>query len=272
MIAVQCESCGGAIGVKVGKPEPTCLFCGSTALVARDPDADVEQPQHWLGFETDAETAREAFRGFAASSFWYPGAIRNASVELRRLLLPAWSWSGHLEVHWTGLVRAATKSGKRPVSGRDGEYWRRVLIPASATLSVKELTGLGAYDEQKLQPWMDGASSDPVELSELTRSAAEAKAVAEMERRHTKALSDANDLVKVRVATVPDQMEGHPVLVPVWIGVYRHKDVPYRVLVNGQTGEIVGEAPISWMKVALVTLGVVATIALIFALVFTVLD
>jgi hypothetical protein len=44
------------------------------------------------------------------------------------------------------------------------------------------------------------------------------------------------------------------------------------VLVNGQTGEIVGEAPISWMKVALVTLGVVATIALIFALVFTVLD
>jgi hypothetical protein len=43
----------------------------------------------------------------------------------------------------------------------------------------------------------------------------------------------------------------------VWISAYRYRDRPFRFLVNGQTGEVVGESPIAWWKVAiLVAIGV----------------
>jgi hypothetical protein len=53
------------------------------------------------------------------------------------------------------------------------------------------------------------------------------------------------------------------VLFPVWIASYRYGDKIYHFLVNGQTGEVQGEAPISWIKVALVVGFVVIVFAVI---------
>lgn len=265
MIAVQCQQCGGAVASPPGKEHPACLFCGSMALIPTDPDDDLEPPEGWLPFVTDRTEADAAFRTFASSSFWYPNAIKAARVELRRLLLPAWAWTGDLETHWTGLVRAATQSGKRPVAGEAAAHFDQVLIPASATLAVKELRGLGRYDEGPLTPWREGDGDAPMEISELTRDAAREKAVDEMEARHATALAAQHSLLSHHTAALASSLAGKPVLVPVWIGVYRHRDIAYRVLVNGQTGVTVGEAPTSWLKVALVSLAVVTAIAAIIA-------
>ena len=56
------------------------------------------------------------------------------------------------------------------------------------------------------------------------------------------------------------------VLFPVWIASYRYKDKIYHFLVNGQTGEVQGEAPISWIKVALVVIFVLIVIMVLFLL------
>ena len=50
------------------------------------------------------------------------------------------------------------------------------------------------------------------------------------------------------------------VLLPLWIASYRYGDKPYRFLVNGQTGEVQGEAPISWVKVTLFVLMILLVI------------
>ena len=44
------------------------------------------------------------------------------------------------------------------------------------------------------------------------------------------------------------------VLLPIWIAAYRYNDKPYRFLVNGQTGEVTGEAPYSFWKIFLACL------------------
>jgi hypothetical protein len=36
---------------------------------------------------------------------------------------------------------------------------------------------------------------------------------------------------------------------PVWVGGYRYRNKPYRFVVNGRTGEVQGEAPVSFWKV-----------------------
>jgi len=102
-----------------------------------------------------------------------------------------------------------------------------------------------------------------MELPEMTRSVARQEAQAEMERRHRSKLSSEQNTVELNTASVCTALKGAPVLVPVYIGAYRHGKGLYRVLVNGQTGALVGKAPISYWKVALaVLLGLVAIAAI----------
>ena len=52
-------------------------------------------------------------------------------------------------------------------------------------------------------------------------------------------------------------------LLPVWIAKYSHKGQLHRLLVNGQTGEVVGKIPRSMAKVAsLIALGVLVASAI----------
>src|SRR6185369_2868717 len=52
------------------------------------------------------------------------------------------------------------------------------------------------------------------------------------------------------------------VLLPIWIAAYRYHDDVYRFLVNGQTGEVQGKAPYSWVKIGLTVALVIFALAL----------
>src|SRR5437763_12837963 len=57
------------------------------------------------------------------------------------------------------------------------------------------------------------------------------------------------------------------VLLPVWLSSYRYNDRTYRVLVNGQTGEVLGDRPYSWVKITALVLAVLAAVLLIVLLI-----
>lgn len=265
LAAVCCRSCGGAVRTVPGQALPACLFCGADAadLLPAEPPEGVEPPVGAIPFAVAVADARAAFARFATSSFWYPSDLRSASLALRPLLLPAWAWSGAVETHWTGLVRAHTRSGKRPVAGSETLRVDQVLVPASRTLRLAELAALGPYDERALAPFDADRADVPIELSELTRSAARGRANAEMLARHRAEIERRHGLTDLHASAVTDDLAGRSVLVPVWIGAYRYGERTYRVLVNGQTGRLVGDAPFSWPKAAAVAAGVLVGLAVL---------
>jgi hypothetical protein len=55
------------------------------------------------------------------------------------------------------------------------------------------------------------------------------------------------------------------VLLPVWVASYRYHNKTFRFMINGQTGRVEGEKPISWIKV---TIAVVIAIAVIGLLIY----
>ena len=85
-----------------------------------------------------------------------------------------------------------------------------------------------------------------------------------MGRRHGEAIRRDHGLVALRQSALVEGLSGRPVLVPIYIGAYRYRDQLYRVLVHGQTGKLVGDAPISWWKVA----AAIAAVALFVAALF----
>ena len=58
------------------------------------------------------------------------------------------------------------------------------------------------------------------------------------------------------ISTRYDEVRFKHVLLPVWISAYRFRNKTYRFLVNGQTGEVAGESPLSWQRVTLLVIAV----------------
>ncbi len=251
--AMQCVSCGGAIANQPGETVPRCLFCGRAELVPMDVPETVEEPVGWIPFSVDEALAVQGFRGWAKGRFWAPNEIRRARVELSQLFLPAWIWGGELETHWTGLITAGTRSGKRPVTGQDTAVLAGVLVPSSPALSASELSDISPFSDEDERPYGEELPA-PQEVGTLTRSIARRRGVAQMEARHGSQISAARGLVKIRTSSLVLRADGRPVLLPIWIGAYVHGEDSYRVVINGQTGAATGTSPISWMKVAVALL------------------
>jgi len=54
------------------------------------------------------------------------------------------------------------------------------------------------------------------------------------------------------------------ILLPIWISSYRYHGKVYRFLVNGRTGEVQGERPMSWIKIAGTAVLVIAIAAALY--------
>ena len=249
--AIQCEDCGGSVAFQEDKPLPECPFCGSTKQVPRPLDRQIRPPEFWLPFETSQDDADEAFRAFASSSFWYPKDIRTASLELKTVLLPAWVWNGHIETHYNGQVRSHSPSGYRPVSGTDSMNLHQVWVPSSKALTISEINQLAPFPTEGAQP-LDETPTYPFEIGELTERIALHQAKQVMSTTHRNRIANAEGLRDLHTSSVFQDMSGAPSLIPVFIGVYRRKDKYYRVVVNGSTGKLIGEAPLDWIKIGIV--------------------
>ena len=51
-------------------------------------------------------------------------------------------------------------------------------------------------------------------------------------------------------------------LLPVWVSAYRFRNKTYRFLVNGQTGEVAGESPLSWQRVTFLVIAIVVVVVI----------
>ncbi len=141
-----------------------------------------------------------------------------------------------------------------------------MLIGASAALTPAEALQICPFD---LSPAV------PPDQVDYRRAAQEQFAVPrkyarplarqrleEMERQACDVAYIPGSSRNVKVNVKVEGMTSEPVLLPVWIMAYRYKDEVYRFLVNGQTGQATGKAPISWFKVA-AAIGIAALILIL---------
>ena len=85
------------------------------------------------------------------------------------------------------------------------------------------------------------------------------------ERRHVSAFLPGDTHRGLNVSSSFSHINTDLCLLPIYLWSYRYRDKLYRFMVNGQTGRVQGEAPISWWKVALAVLIVLILLGCIFA-------
>ena len=263
---LRCRACGGAVVWDAAHSGAACLYCATVALEL-DPRADLPEPDVYLSPQITAEAADASFRTWSRSSWFRPKALADAELGLRLMLLPAWRFDARLETHWAGLRIAATRSGKTPATGVDHADMRHLVV-ASGGLSQAELAALTPFDEDGAQAWTGTVDGEvPIwEPPALTRRGARARAHRGLSARHSQRLGREHQLARIRVSPLIEDRDVRLMLVPIYIGSFRFDERAWRLLINAQTGKVVGDAPLDRRKVAAVVAAALALTAVLIAL------
>ncbi|MEM9191185.1 MAG: hypothetical protein AAGF12_18530 [Myxococcota bacterium] len=267
---LRCDECGAALTYQVEVQAPKCAFCGSVAHVELSEDP-IEEAELFLPFVVDRATAQSALRQWLGSLGWFhPSDLKSAATlaSLTPLWWVAWTFDVDALVSWTADSDAGARTSSwAPHAGQSPISLRQTLVSASRGLTEKEV--------QKLTPHFDMASAlrkppptpgAAMERFDVQRSAARqtiARAVEGVARNHASHWIPGSTYRNLHVAVMPKRLVTRRYALPTYVLAYRYKDTLYRAVVHGQNANLVlGKAPMSIAKIALVVGLVFAAIAL----------
>jgi hypothetical protein len=277
----RCESCGAEVRCEPGSRSTTCPFCAAPYVVEFDPAASGRQePEFVLGFAIPADRAEKVYKEWlAANGLFRPADLRQrAEAEnLRGIYLPFWSFSGRADSRWSAEVgeywmrtetyataEAQGKTITQTRQVRETEWWNLeggyhayhsfYLVSGSKGLpqAVSEwiqpfqLLALKRYAPHYLAGWLSEEYS-------VARDQALEISRAEFHRRQQETIAaflPGDTRRGLRVETTFSKVNSDLILLPIYLRSYRYKGRLYRTLINGQTGLIAGEKPISAARVA----------------------
>lgn len=266
---VRCQSCQAISVFDEQRVAQRCDFCGSSALLnVEDIQAPI-RPGSLLPFKIAESTVREDIRRWYGSHFWARSNLSDKALTdtLHGLYLPYWTFDAHAECPWQAeagyyyYTRDSQGRQQRQVrweyaSGHVSEAFDDILVPASKGVHGALLGGLEPfptttdlvpYDPGYLSGWVvEQYQIDLVQSAQASRSRMDSLL------RNACAREVPGDTQRnLQIAPQYSEQTFKHVLLPVWLLTYTYGTRNYQVAVNGVTGKITGEYPLSWVKIAI---------------------
>jgi hypothetical protein len=292
-VNLQCKSCGAQLVLAPELRTSKCPYCAATTIAERPPTPDRPSPSFVLGFAQTHEAARNLVGQWLKSRHpWAHSGLKRALLdEVRGLYVPAYLYNAVAHSEYSASIgenytvtetyeetengktvtrtREVTKTEWRPLSGQHSEYVPDVLVTASKGLPNEELEALEPFDLRRLARYDDALVSgwiaeEPTLAPDACLTLAREEARTWVHRRLARFMPG-DSHTDLRHETQFSQESLELCLVPVWVLAARYDEQkpPLRVVVNGQTGEVFGEVPVSWAKVLATVVAVLALVGLV---------
>lgn len=292
-ITVKCDGCGAETTTDPNVTADECPFCGSHIVSTASSSRQIK-PRSLLPFEITHKQGKEAFTRWISTLWFAPNRLKQIARredKLTGMYVPYWTYDSdttsfyrgsrgeHYWVtkHYTTRVNGKTVRRTRrvrktrwyPASGTVWGSFNDILILASESLPREYTEKLEPWDLRNLVPYKDEylsgfrAESYHVDLAE---GFGRARLIMDEGIRELVRRDIGGDEQRISsVNTQYDTITFKHILLPVWISAYRYKGDTYRFLINARTGEVQGERPWSWVKIALAAAAVIALIATVVA-------
>ena len=292
----RCKNCGAEVAVDPDQRSYVCAFCDSTYVVEFSPETSGRQsPEFVIGFSVTHDQAMEKFRTWLTSNSWFrPGDLIMAEVaeKLRGVYLPFWSFSMLAQSTWSASIGeywyrtetyTTTENGKTVtktrqvretewwnLAGQHHNYYSGYLVSGSRGLPQGQaerikpfhLAALRRYQPFFLAGWL----SEEYSVERDDALVACQQVFRQWEEKDVAADLPGDTYSNLQVSTWFDRVGSDLVLLPVYLLSYRYRDKLYRFLVNGQTGKVAGDKPLSWRRISVaVTVGVALAAAVALA-------
>jgi predicted RNA-binding Zn-ribbon protein involved in translation (DUF1610 family) len=289
---VKCTSCGAESSLKPNVTSDDCPFCGTALVVSSGSLCTVLKPKSLLPFKVDQKSGFKLFKDWLNAIWFAPNDLKRFAQnheKLNGMYIPYWTFDCDTYSKYTGergdnyttsetyttvengkqvtRTRQVVKVRWRSASGSVRNKFDDVLVIASHSLPNNYTRELEPWDTKNLVPfnekYLSGFRTESYQV-DVRAGFEEAKQIMDSTIRSTICRDIGGDHQRIHsVNTTYNHITFKHVLLPIWLSAYRYKDKVYRFMVNGRTGEVQGERPYSWIKIALAILAFILLVCLI---------
>lgn len=284
-----CQKCGAR--TESDALAQQCQFC-SAPLVADASAGGLIVPEAVLPFGIDRAGVRTALRGWVSSRWFAPSRLKRVSEteSVRGTYLPHWTYDARTVSRYRGQrgdyyyvtetytvsvngrnetrTRQVRKTRWRPASGEVNRDFDDVLVVATGRVSRPYLTQLEPWPLAQAVPYqpdyLAGYQALRYDVEPETGLATAKELMAPVIVKDCERDIGGDEQRVHSVDTAYFNLMYKLMLLPVWLGCYIYGGRTWQILVNGRTGEVVGERPYSAVKIAA---AVVAGLALLAAII-----
>lgn len=285
-VVYHCEHCGAKAVVAKNSIAVKCDYCGANNIVKIE-DLPGIRPDTVVAFKiTKAEAISRARRWLSRRFFaprWYKKTVQPENVS--GIYFPAFTFDAQTISIYRGIevrthTRTVMRDGKtytktyttrHPFSGTLERTFDDVLVPAAETIAASSFAKLKPFSTNQ------GAAYQKEFLSGFTASHytkdaehcwQEAKKMMNQEIRREIIARKGGTVEGLVVETTTSNITYKYALLPVYLGHSEYKGKKYDLYINGETGKVFGNTPVSWGKVFLTVAATLVAVgaAILFAL------
>jgi len=292
--AFNCNNCGATTDVAATGVTIRCPFCGSEYVIAKPEDPNRPQPEALIPFTVPDTQVQTIYREWLGKGFFRPRDLTQLATnhKMRAVYLPAWECRGYAHSQWWAQAgynhqhqesyqeeengqmvtktRTVTHTDWRPADGHHEQAYPREIVSASRGLPQDWVARLGEFDFGHLQQYnpqfLLGREAEEAALDQTAALETARQQIEQQERDECARLVPGDTHRDLRVNTTVSDLAARLLYLPVWLASFQYKGDIYRCVVNGQSGQIGGEAPVSKGRVLLVIAAVIAALLVIFLL------
>jgi len=288
VVTVKCGSCGAETTFTPNVTSSECDFCGSPMVAKQGESHNVIKPKTLIPFKIDSKKSIELFNNWLKNLWWAPNALKSRakSDKLKGIYIPYWTYDSRTNTSYSGergvnyqeqesytnsegktAQRTVTKVHWTRVNGRVNDVFDDVLVVASRSLPVKYMDRLEPWNFSQLIPYEDkfltGFKTESYQV-DVKEGFEEAKGKMDVIIEKTIKRDIGGDHQRISSKnTQYNNITFKHILLPIWISAYKYNSKTFRFMINGQTGEVQGERPYSWIKITLAILvGIIAIIVI----------
>ena len=257
----NCPSCGAELICDETTAATSCPYCNNPSIVPGQL-SDMLKPDYVIPFKLDKEAAKKALKNYYRGKKLLPNAFsdRNHIEEIKGVYVPFWLFDGTVDadMRFQGTRVNSVTTGREIITTT--EYYRvrrsgvvsfdKIPADASSKMPDAHMDAIEPYDYSELKPfsnaYLPGFLADKYDVKPEDCYA----------RVDLRAQNTAEELIAGTVSgyssCTPESRQisirrsrTSYALLPVWLLATNYDGKNYLFAMNGQTGKLIGDLPVS---------------------------
>ncbi len=283
----DCQNCGAKFMVESDKVNVSCGFCGSRNVNLEAYNHQYVKPIGIIPFYISRDEAAQRFKEWIRRGIFHPNKLKKlAAVEdLHGLYIPFWTYDAQTESKWSGeagfyyyetkRVRVNGQMQTKQVQkvrwtyrkGHLSHFFDDILVIASGGLEQRQVERILPFRMEEIvnfDPRLLVGWEAEVYSLEVDDGYQHADRIMDQKIRNMCSAQLGGDTQRnLHVQSSKTDQTFKHIILPLWLCSYSYNNKTYRFTINGQTGKVHGQKPLSWIKI---TLAILAFAAFIFAI------
>ncbi|MBQ5412397.1 MAG: hypothetical protein IIU19_03355 [Oscillospiraceae bacterium] len=276
MRVYSCPSCGAQIMCDENTAATSCPYCGNPSIVAGNFSGGFK-PDYCIPFKLDKDAAVRALKDYYKGKIFLPKAFtdENHIEEIKGVYVPFWLYDGDVDADvsyyatrsrsWMEGDYRVTRTDHYKLIRNGSVSFVRIPVDGSSKMPDDHMDAIEPFDYSELKPfstaYMPGYLADKYDVDSKQSLP---RATGRAQRSSLSAMTaTTGGYDGVSVASSRFRLSNGRVryaFLPVWVLSTKWKDQNYLFTMNGQTGKLIGNLPVSAGKFIGTFLGIAAAI------------